>query len=81
MVFVMLLMLAFLVATIPSAVLVALALLVQHFAGLPWTAWMFPVWGLLAAGPLVVGASFVVLAGARLWDNLDPSEEVLEIGR
>ena len=72
---------AFVVAFVPSAALVGLAVLVQRWAGIAWSAWAFPVWGVLAAAPLfLVGGWLVVLAGA-LWTRLDPSVELLEIGR
>jgi hypothetical protein len=39
------------------------------------------LWGILAAVPLFgLGAMLVVLAG-RMWTQLDPSQELLEIGR
>ena len=73
--------LGFVLMLLPGAVLVGLALLVQQVAGVAWSAWEFPLWGLLAAAPLlVIGVVLVVLAG-RLWAHLDPSEELLEIGR
>ncbi len=68
-------------ALLPSAALVGLAMLVQRFAGIPWTAWAFPVWGLLAAGPLFVLGGMLVLFGGQMWTDLDPSAELLEIGR
>ena len=71
----------FLVALIPSAALVGLAVLIQYGAGIPWSAWAFPVWGILAAAPLfALGGALVAFTGT-LWARLDPSAELLEIGR
>jgi hypothetical protein len=73
--------LGFLFALLPSAALVGLALMAQRLAGIPWSAWAFPLWGILAAAPLfLVGGMLVLFAGA-LWIKLDPSAELLEIGR
>lgn len=72
---------AFLLAMIPSGLLVGAAVFVQWWLGIPWSAWGFPVWGALAAIPLFVGGAFIVRGAAVLWKRLDPSQEVLEIGR
>jgi hypothetical protein len=75
------LFLGFVLVLLPGAVLLGLALLVQSLAGIAWSAWELPLWGLLAAAPLfAIGGVLVVLA-SRLWAALDPSEELLEIGR
>ena len=71
----------FLLAFLPSALLVGAAMLAQHFAGIAWSAWAFPLWGLLAAAPLFALTAVLVLFAGRLWAELDPSEELLEIGR
>jgi hypothetical protein len=71
----------FFLALLPSAVLVGLVMLAQHFAGIPWSAWAFPVWGLLAAAPLFVLGGVLVLFAGKMWSDLDPSVELLEIGR
>ena len=70
--------LALMLGLLPSAALVAALVLTQWAAGLPWTAWAFPVWGLAAAAPPVVGALFIVRAAGRLWERLDPASELLE---
>ena len=73
--------LAFMLALIPSALLVGSAVLAQGMLGIPWSAWEFPLWGTLAAAPLFVAGWLIVQAAAPLWKRLDPSQEILEIGR
>ena len=73
--------LGYFLAFLPSALLVGLAMLAQHFAGIPWTAWAFPLWGVLGALPLFGMTTALVLFAGRLWAELDPSQELLEIGR
>jgi hypothetical protein len=73
--------LAFGIAMLPGALLVGAAAFLQHLLGVPWTAWVFPFWGLLGAAPLVVIGWLLVRVSADLWHDLDPSEEVLEIGK
>ena len=45
--------------------------------GVPIVAWEFPVFGIVAATPVVAAAALIVRAGGRIWDGLDPSREVL----
>jgi hypothetical protein len=73
--------LGFLLALVPGALLVGLAVLAQWALGLGWTVWMVPVWGVLAAAPLLVETWLLVTASARLWYDLDPSQEILDTGR
>ncbi len=73
--------LALLLALIPSVLLVGTAVLVQSWLGIAWKIWEFPVWGALAAIPLFVGGWLIVQLTAALWRRLDPSQEMLEIGR
>jgi len=73
--------LGFGLALVPSAALVGLALLVPHLIGIPFSAWMLPLLGLMAATPLFVGGGLLVAAAGRMWEKLDASVEVLEIGR
>ncbi len=73
--------LGFLLALVPGALLVGLAVLAQWGLGLGWTAWIVPLWGVLVAGPMFVETWLLVTASARLWDDLDPSQEVLDTGR
>lgn len=73
-------LLGFVLVLVPGALLLGLALLVQQLAGIAWSAWEFPLWGLLAAAPLFASAGVLVAAASRLWAHLDPSEELLEIG-
>jgi hypothetical protein len=71
----------FFVALLPSALLVGLTLLLQRWLGIPWSAWELPFWGALAAIPPCVAGWFLLRFGALLWERLDPSQELLEIGR
>jgi hypothetical protein len=73
--------LALLLASVPSAVLVGAAAGLQWWLGIPWSAWTFPLWGMLAAAPLLAGGWLLVQVGGRLWERLDPSQEILELGR
>ena len=73
--------LALLLALIPSALLVGAAAGVQWWLGIPWSAWAFPFWGLLAAAPQFALGWLIVQVAARLWERLDPSQEILELGR
>lgn len=70
--------LAFFIVMIPSTLLVLVALAAQWLLGIPWSAWLFPVWGALAGAPLFVGSYLVLRAAAALWQNLDPAQELLE---
>ena len=73
--------LTFAISLIPSALLVGIALYAQHRLGIPWSAWAFPLWGALAAAPPLFMAWLLLRFAAPLWERLDPSEELLEIGR
>ena len=73
--------LALLSASIPSALLVGAAAGVQWWLGIPWSAWAFPLWGVLAAAPLLALGWLIVQVAGRLWERLDPSQEILELGR
>jgi hypothetical protein len=73
--------LALLLALIPSALLVGVAADVQWWLGIPWSAWAFPLWGVLAAAPQFALGWLMVQAAGRLWERLDPSQEILELGR
>ena len=73
--------LALLLALIPSALLVGAAAGVQWLVGIPWSAWALPFWGVLAAAPHFALGWFIVQAAGRLWERLDPSQELLELGR
>jgi hypothetical protein len=73
--------LAFMLALIPSALLVGTAVLGQSVLGIPWSAWEFPFWGTLCALPLFAGGWVIVRVAAPVWMRLDPSQEILEIGR
>ena len=73
--------LMFIVALIPSALLVGITVLVQRLLSIPWSAWEIPFWGALAAVPPCVMGWFLLRFGALLWERLDASQELLEIGR
>ena len=73
--------LAFLLALIPGGLLVGAAALGQNMLGVPWSVWEFPVWGVLGALPLFAVGWLIVRVAARFWERLDPSQEILEIGR
>jgi hypothetical protein len=73
--------LALALSLIPGALLVGAAAGAQWLLGIPWSAWAFPLWGLLAAAPQVGIGWFVVQVAGRLWERLDPSQEILELGR
>jgi hypothetical protein len=73
--------LSLLLALIPSALLVGAAAGVQWWLGIPWSAWAFPFWGVLAAVPQFALGWLIVQVAGRLWERLDPSQEILELGR
>jgi hypothetical protein len=73
--------LALVIALIPSGLLVGTVVGLQWWIGIPWSAWALPVWGLLAAAPLFVLGWAIVQAAGHLWERLDPSQEILELGR
>ena len=73
--------LALLLALIPGALLVGAAAGVQVWLGVPWSAWAFPFWGVLAAAPELALGWLIVQVAGRLWEQLDPSQEILELGR
>jgi hypothetical protein len=68
----------FVLALVPSAICVGLALLAQWALGIGWTFWVVPLWGLLATAPLVAESWLLIGVAAFLWEALDPSEEVLD---
>jgi len=76
----MVLALAMLVALIPGAAMVTLAILIQVMLDMGWSGWLLPVWGLLVAVPMFVEAWLIAIVAGRLWDALDPSGELLEAG-
>jgi hypothetical protein len=73
--------LALLFSLIPGALLAGAAAAIQWWLGIPWSAWAFPLWAVLLAGPQLVLAWLIVRAAGGLWDRLDPSQEILELGR
>ena len=66
---------------IPSALLVGAVAGVQWWLDIPWSPWEFPLWGVLAAAPQFVLGWLLVEAAGRFWEQLDPSQEILELGR
>jgi hypothetical protein len=75
------LMFTLVVASLPSVVLVGLALFAQNLLGVPWSAWELPFWAVLAACPPFFLVWTLARLAAPLWERLDASEELLEIGR
>ena len=70
---------AILLSLLPAAIIIGILLLIQVFLlDVPIVAWEFPLFGLIAAVPVLVAAGLVVRAGGRVWDRLDASREVLE---
>ena len=81
MVFGMGLMFLLLSSMIPGAVLVGIAVVAQWALGGPFNATSVPLWIVLAALPLYAEALLVVRFGAQVWERLDPTREILEVGR
>ncbi|MDA1094709.1 MAG: hypothetical protein O3A25_15760 [Acidobacteria bacterium] len=76
------LLLALAVGLLPGALLVGAWLFLQlRVADLPLTAWQLPVLGTTAVIPLVVIVGLLTRFGGVLWDQLDPSSELLGAGR
>lgn len=66
------------VGLLPGAVLVGGSLFVQiQMAEIPLVGWELPVLGVLAIMPLVCIIGLLIRFGGVLWDQLDPSAEVL----
>lgn len=71
--------LASLLCMLPAALLIGVIVAIQWFIfGVPVVAWEFPLFGIVAATPVLAAAALIVRAGGRVWDDLDPSREVLE---
>ena len=63
---------------LPGAVLVGGSLFVQiQMAEIPLVGWELPVLGVLATMPLAFIIGLLIRFGGVLWDQLDPSAEVL----
>ena len=76
------LMLAMAVGLLPGGVLVAAWLFIQiRVADIPLSAWELPVMSLAGVIPLAVIIGLLTRFGGVLWDQLDPSAEILEAGR
>ena len=74
-------MLALAVGLLPGAVLVGTWLWLQlRVVKIPLVAWELPVLGLLAVIPLVVIVGLLTRFGGVLWDQLDPSADILAAG-
>ncbi len=70
---------AMLLSLLPAAIIIGVLLLIQVFLfDVPIVAWEFPLFGVIAAVPVLVAAGLIVRAGGRVWDRLDPSREILE---
>ncbi len=71
--------LAGLLCVLPAVLLIGVIIAVQTMLfGLPVVAWEFPVFGIIAATPVMTAVVLIVRAGGRAWNNLDPSREILE---
>ena len=71
--------LASLLSLLPGALIVAAIVAIQWLGfGIRPLAWEWPIFGIIAATPVAAVAALVVRAGGRVWDNLDPSREVLQ---
>jgi hypothetical protein len=74
-------MVALAVGLLPGAVLVGAWLWLQlRVVEIPLVAWELPALGLLAIIPLVVIVGLLTRFGGVLWDQLDPSAEILAAG-
>ena len=72
------LVLALSVGLLPGALLVGAWIFLQLVvADLPLVAWQLPLFGLTAVVPLVVIVGMLTRFGGVLWDQLDPSVELL----
>ncbi len=70
--------LAMLAGLAPAVLLVGSILAVQVlFWQLPLIAWELPVLGFLGAASILAVCAALIRAGGRLWNRLDPSEELL----
>ena len=67
-----------LIALLPGALLLAAVVALQWWLNVPWTPWIAPLWGLIAATPLFVEVWLVTAVGGRVWARLDPATEILE---
>jgi len=71
--------LATLLCLLPAVLLIAIIVAIQWYVvGLPIVGWEFPIFGIIAAMPVLAVAALLVRTGGRVWDNLDPSREILE---
>ena len=74
-------MVALALGLLPGVVLIAACLFVQiRLAGIPLSAWELPLLGLVAVVPLAVITGVLTRVGGVLWDQLDPSAEILAAG-
>ena len=71
--------LANLLCLLPAAVIIAIIVALQTLVfDVSVAGWEFPVFGIIAATPVFAAVALIVRAGGRVWDNLDPSREILE---
>ncbi len=70
--------LASLLCLLPAGLVIALIIAVQRWIfGVPLLAWEFPIFGIIAATPVMAVVALIVRTGGRIWDKLDPSSEIL----
>jgi hypothetical protein len=73
--------LASVLCLLPAALIIAVIVALQTLLfDVPVAGWEFPVFGIIAAVPILAAVALIVRAGGRVWDNLDPSREILESG-
>lgn len=71
--------LAGILCLLPAALLIGAIVLLQMFVlGVPVTAWEIPVFGIIAATPVFAAVALILRTGGRVWERLDPSQEILE---
>jgi hypothetical protein len=68
------------IALLPGCALVALIVLLQRAAGIPFMALELPPLALVVALPMFGASALLTWFGARAWERLDPSAEMLTAG-
>jgi hypothetical protein len=71
-------MLATLLGAVLPALAAAVPFFVLRFFGRPFALWELPVLGLAAAVVLAAEAAFLLAWVGKLWDDLDPAQELLD---
>jgi hypothetical protein len=72
------LMLVSTLSLLPGALIIGIIVAVQAlWFGVAIVAWELPAFGLIVTVPILATAALVIRAGGRVWDRLDPSQEIL----